>query len=315
MSKPLVIVESPTKVKTISKILGTEYNVKSSVGHIRDLPRNSKSIPNQYMNGNILWGAVKPGNFENIYVVPEDRRKIVNELKKLAKDAPDVYLATDDDREGEAIAYHLKEILNLKFEPKRIKFNEITESAVKKAIDNPETINIGKFKSYEARRTLDRMIGYEISPKVRDLGGAFISTGRVQGPAIRLIVEREEERIKFVKSRYFDISSICNSGGYQFEATVKKINSLKVASSSDFNNKGERISAERYYLEQSQIDNLKSKLSNLDSKVSKIKSTPRTSRPPKPFKTTTLQSAARSALGFQPGKTMGIAQKVGRAHV
>ena len=310
MSKPLVIVESPTKVKTISKILGTEYNVKSSVGHIRDLPRNSKSIPNQYMNGNILWGAVKPGNFENIYVVPEDRRKIVNELKKLAKDAPDVYLATDDDREGEAIAYHLKEILNLKFEPKRIKFNEITESAVKKAIDNPETINIGKFKSYEARRTLDRMIGYEISPKVRDLGGAFISTGRVQGPAIRLIVEREEERIKFVKSRYFDISSICNSGGYQFEATVKKINSLKVASSSDFNNKGERISAERYYLEQSQIDNLKSKLSNLDSKVSKIKSTPRTSRPPKPFKTTTLQSAARSALGFQPGKTMGIAQKL-----
>ena len=147
MSKPLVIVESPTKVKTISKILGSEYIVKSSVGHIRDLPRNSKSIPTQYKNKNILWGAVKPDNFENIYVVPEDRKKIVNELKKIAKDAPDVFLATDDDREGEAIAYHHKEILDLSFEPKRIKFNEITEAAVINAIKNPEIIDFGKFKS------------------------------------------------------------------------------------------------------------------------------------------------------------------------
>ena len=110
-------------------------------------------------------------------------------LKQLADNAPEIYLATDDDREGEAIAYHLKEALELKDEPKRIKFNEITPTAVLNAINNPEKIDIGKFKSYEARRTLDRMIGYEISPKVRDLGGAFISTGRVQGPAIRLIVE------------------------------------------------------------------------------------------------------------------------------
>ena len=202
MTKPLVIVESPTKVKTISKILGSEYIVKSSVGHIRDLPRNSKTIPPQFDSKKILWGAVKPKDFENIYVIPEDRKKIVNELKEIADKAPEVYLATDDDREGEAIAYHLKEALELKGEPKRIKFNEITEAAVTNAINNPEKLDLGKFKSYEARRTLDRMIGYEISPKVRDLGGAFISTGRVQGPAIRLIVEREEERIKFVKAKY-----------------------------------------------------------------------------------------------------------------
>ena len=310
MSKPLVIVESPTKVKTISKILGSEYIVKSSVGHIRDLPRNSKSIPTQYTNKNILWGAVKPDNFENIYVVPEDRKKIVKELKKIAKDAPDVFLATDDDREGEAIAYHLKEILDLSFEPKRIKFNEITEAAVINAIKNPEIIDFGKFKSYEARRTLDRMIGYEISPKVRDLGGAFISTGRVQGPAIRLIVEREEERIKFIKSKFFDITTTCKSEGYEFVASVKKIDDLKVSSSSDFDNRGNKTNSERYYLDPNQIDNLKSSLSNLETSVAKIKSSPRTARPPKPFKTTTLQSAARSALGFQPGKTMGIAQKL-----
>jgi len=122
MSKPLVIVESPTKVKTISRILGDEYVVKSSVGHIRDLPRNTKSIPSSFKKEDILWGAVKPNQFENIYVIPEDRKKIVNELKDLADKAPDVYLATDDDREGEAIAYHLKESLELKNEPKRIKF-------------------------------------------------------------------------------------------------------------------------------------------------------------------------------------------------
>ena len=127
MSKPLVIVESRTKVKTISKILGSDYIVKSSVGHIRDLPRNAKSIPSAFDSKNILWGAVKPDGFENIYVIPEDRKKIVNELKELSSSAPEVYLATDDDREGEAIAYHLKEALEIKGEPKRIKFNEITD--------------------------------------------------------------------------------------------------------------------------------------------------------------------------------------------
>ena len=185
MSKPLVIVESPAKVKTISKILGSEYVVKSSVGHIRDLPRNTKSIPAEHNKEEILWGGVLPEGLQNIYVTTEDRKKVVKELKDLSDKAPDVYLATDDDREGEAIAYHLKEALELKKEPKRIKFNEITKPAVLNAIENPEIIDIGKFKSYEARRTLDRMIGYEISPKLRDLGGAFISTGRVQGPAIR----------------------------------------------------------------------------------------------------------------------------------
>ena len=310
MTKPLVIVESPTKVKTISKILGSEYIVKSSVGHIRDLPRNSKAIPPQFDSKEILWGAVKPKDFENIYVIPEDRKKIVNELKELADIAPEVYLATDDDREGEAIAYHLKEALELKGEPKRIKFNEITEAAVTNAINNPEKLDIGKFKSYEARRTLDRMIGYEISPKVRDLGGAFISTGRVQGPAIRLIVEREEERIKFVKAKYFEIQAKCASNNSEFNASLKKVQDLRIATSSDFDDRGNKTSKEKRYLDEVEVNEVVKLLSSSVAKISKIKESSRSGKPPKPFKTTSLQTSARSNLGFQPRKTMGIAQRL-----
>ena len=310
MSKPLVIVESPTKVKTISKILGPDYIVKSSVGHIRDLPRNTKSIPSKFDSKKILWGAVKPGNFENIYVIPEDRKKIVSELKEIADTAPEVYLATDDDREGEAIAYHLKEALEIKGEPKRIKFNEITESAVTKAISNPDIIDVGKFKSYEARRTLDRMIGYEISPKVRDLGGAFISTGRVQGPAIRLIVEREEERLKFVKSLYFEIKANCGSNEVNFDANLKKVGERRIATSADFNDKGEKTNKDKKYLDKNDAEKIVEILTNSIAKISNIKESSRSGKPPKPFKTTSLQTSARSNLGFQPKKTMGIAQRL-----
>src|SRR5210317_880150 len=310
MSKPLVIVESPTKVKTISKILGSEYIVKSSVGHIRDLPRNAKSIPSNYINKDILWGAVKPNNFENIYVIPEDRKKIVGELKKLADEAPEIYLATDDDREGEAIAYHLKEALDLKDEPKRIKFNEITPTAVLNAVNNPEKIDIGKFKSYEARRTLDRMIGYEISPKGRYLGGAFISTGRVQGPAIRLIVEREEERIKFIESQYFEISTTCMSKDIKFNASLKKVQNKRLASSADFDQKGNKTNKDKKYLTEEEALNIVEKLTETKATISSIKESGRSGKPPKPLKTTSLQTSARSNLGFPPRKTMGIAQRL-----
>ena len=309
MSKPLVIVESPTKVKTISKILGSEYIVKSSVGHIRDLPRNTKAIPAIFSNKEIYWGAVKP-TYENIYVIPDDRKAIVKELRDLADEASDVYLATDDDREGEAIAYHLMESLELKSEPKRIKFNEITEAAVTNAINNPETIDIGKFKSYEARRTLDRMIGYEISPKVRDLGGAFISTGRVQGPAIRLIVEREEERLKFVKSKYFEIKALCKSNDYEFTANLKRVSGKRLASSSDFNENGNKTNKDKKYLDENEANEIVSILKNQTASISSIKESSRSSKPPKPFKTTSLQSSARSNLGFQPRKTMSVAQRL-----
>ena len=310
MSKPLVIVESPTKVKTISKILGSEYTVKSSVGHIRDLPRNTKSIPPEYVKEEILWGAVIPNNFKNIYVIPEDRKKIVKELRGLADKATEVYLATDDDREGEAIAYHLKEALELKKEPKRIKFNEITESAVTAAIENPGTIHIGTFKSYEARRTLDRMIGYEISPKLRDLGGAFISTGRVQGPAIRLIVEKEEERLSFVKSKYFEIKAICKNEDVEFLANLKSVKGNRIASSKDFDRDGKKIKEDREYISEEDCKDIVNIVNNSSAKTSKIKDMPRSSQPPKPLKTTSLQSSARNNLGFQPRKTMNVAQKL-----
>ena len=310
MSKPLVIVESPTKVKTISKILGSEYVVKSSVGHIRDLPRNTKSIPAEHNKEEILWGGVLPEGLQNIYVTTEDRKKVVKELKDLSDKAPDVYLATDDDREGEAIAYHLKEALELKKEPKRIKFNEITKPAVLNAIENPEIIDIGKFKSYEARRTIDRMIGYEISPKLRDLGGAFISTGRVQGPSIRLIIEKEEERLRFVKSNYFAIEATCKTSNIEFIANLKSVKGNRIASSKDFDRNGKKVNKDKEYISEKDCIEILNILNNGSAKTSKIKESSRSGKPPKPLKTTSLQSSARNNLGFPPKKTMGIAQKL-----
>ena len=178
------------------------------------------------------------------------------------------------------------------------------------AVNNPEKIDIGKFKSYEARRTLDRMIGYEISPKVRDLGGAFISTGRVQGPAIRLIVEREEERIKFIESQYFEISTTCMSKDIKFNASLKKVQNKRLASSADFDQKGNKTSTDKKYLTEEEALNIVEKLTETKATISSIKESGRSGKPPKPLKTTSLQTSARSNLGFQPRKTMGIAQRL-----
>ena len=178
------------------------------------------------------------------------------------------------------------------------------------AVNNPEKIDIGKFKSYEARRTLDRMIGYEISPKVRDLGGAFISTGRVQGPAIRLIVEREEERIKFIESQYFEISTTCMSKDIKFNASLKKVQNKRLASSADFDQKGNNTSTDKKYLTEEEALNIVEKLTETKATISSIKESVRSGKPPKPLKTTSLQTSARSNLGFQPRKTMGIAQRL-----
>tara|TARA_B100001123_G_scaffold409083_1_gene502910 strand:+ start:360 stop:3029 length:2670 start_codon:yes stop_codon:yes gene_type:complete len=310
MSKPLVIVESPTKVKTISKILGPDYIVSSCVGHIRDLPRTSKDVPVE-LKDKCMWNAViVEKNFENIYVVPDDRKKIVSDLKKMASKASELYLATDDDREGEAIAWHLKELLEPNSEPKRITFNEITESAIKAAIEKPGVVNLGKFKSWEARRTLDRMIGYEISPKLRDLGGAFISTGRVQGPAVRLIVEREEERLGFVKAPYFELRAECKSLESSFVAEVKSVENKKLATGVDFDNQGKILNDNKKYLNKEESLEISKILTGGLANISKIKEVSRTAKPPKPLKTTSLQSSARNKFGFQPQKTMSLAQKL-----
>ena len=178
------------------------------------------------------------------------------------------------------------------------------------AIENPEIIDIGKFKSYEARRTLDRMIGYEISPKLRDLGGAFISTGRVQGPAIRLIVERVEERLRVVKSKYYEIQATCKSANLEFQANLKSVKGNRIASSKDFDKNGKNINKDKEYISEKDCDQILDILNNGSAETSKIKETPRSGKPPKPLKTTSLQSTARNNLGFQPRKTMSVAQKL-----
>ena len=308
MSKPLVIVESPAKVKTISKILGPDYTVASSVGHIRDLPRSKKDVPIDLVD-KCEWNAVLVDEgFNNIYVVPENRKDIVKKLKKLVPTASELYLATDDDREGEAIAWHLEELLEYKNKPKRITFNEITESAIKKAIENPGVVDLAKVKSWEARRTLDRMIGFELTPIMRNIGGG--STGRVKIPSVKLIVETERERFNYIESEYFEITAECHSSNYSFSASVKSIQEKKLASASDFDEKGNRQDIKKKYLESSEAKEIVTILSGSKVSISNIKESPRTGKPPKPLKTTSLQSAARNKLGFQPSRTMAVAQKL-----
>src|SRR3989344_2346662 len=184
----LVIVESPTKAKTIQKFLGTKYKITSSFGHVRDLPKSE-------------LGVDVEGNFEPKYVIPTKARKTVSELKKEAKKADEVILATDEDREGESISWHLKEALKLE-NPKRIVFHEITKEAIREALENPRTIDMSLVNAQQARRILDRIVGYKLSPFLWKKVAKGLSAGRVQSVAVRLVVEREEEIKKFVAVEY-----------------------------------------------------------------------------------------------------------------
>src|SRR3989344_5171211 len=271
----LIIVESPTKSKTISKFLGSDFSVRASVGHVRDLPKsNNKAID------------IK-GGFIPHYEISEDKKDILEELKNIAQKADEIYLATDPDREGEAIAWHVSEVLGLK-NPKRIVFHEITKDAIKEALEHPRKIDLGLVKAQEARRVLDRLVGYDLSGLILKKVRYGLSAGRVQSPALRIIVERERE-IKSFKSETYYIITAEVSGNNK---TVFKVvcedepMDIKIA---------EKI------LEKSKTGSWFVK----DITESEVKRSPRT-----PFTTSTLQQAASSRLGFTPPRTMGIAQKL-----
>jgi DNA topoisomerase-1 len=197
-SYSLVIVESPAKARTIGRLLGAGFRVEASIGHIRDLPRNSKDIPPKFKKEK--WanlGVNVNANFEPIYVVPDDKRKQVKKLSDLLQDASDLYLATDEDREGEAISWHLVETLKPKLPIRRLVFHEITKKAIDEALNLPRSIDNDLVQAQETRRIVDRLYGYEISPLLWRKIGPKLSAGRVQSVAVRLIVEREKERIAF----------------------------------------------------------------------------------------------------------------------
>ena len=281
MAKNLIIVESPAKAKTINKFLGDDYVVSSSYGHIRDLPDKGIAIDIKH-------------NYEPKYEVNEDKEKVIKELKKLAKGAKDIYLATDEDREGEAIAWHLCHVLDLNpKKAKRITYTEITEKAVKNAVANPRTINLDLVNAQQARRVLDRLVGYELSPVLWRKVRPSLSAGRVQSVAVRIIVDRERDIKKFNSTSSFKITA-------QFfvkDEKTGKVVVLKAESTSKFSTEGD---AEKY------LNNLVGAAFS----VKDIEKKPTKRTPSAPFTTSTLQQEASRKLGFSVAKTMLVAQRL-----
>src|SRR6266496_4819447 len=235
MPKTLVIVESPAKARTIERFLKVGYEVLASYGHVRDLPESADEIPDEIRKKK--WGRLGvdvDGDFRPYYVIPNDKRKYVQALKTALKGATQLFLATDPDREGESISWHLKEILKPKVPVKRIVFHEITEDAIRQAVEEATDLNENLVRAQESRRILDRLYGYTLSPVLWKKVQTGLSAGRVQSVAVRLIVDREEERLAFRVGVYWDLEAKLKGEGREFIATLAKINDQRVASVKDF---------------------------------------------------------------------------------
>src|SRR5690348_5370441 len=235
MAKPLVIVESPAKAKTLGRFLGTKYRVEASYGHIRDLPESAAEVPKEIKEKD--WGRLGvdvENEFTPYYVVPNDKKKQVAHLKTAVKEASELLLATDPDREGEAISWHLTQVLKPKVPVRRIVFHEITEDAVKEALGNPSAVNEDLVRAQESRRILDRLYGYTLSPLLWKKVQTGLSAGRVQSVAVRLIVEREEERRAFRKAGFWDLDAKLRKEGREFTATLVRIGNERLATGKDF---------------------------------------------------------------------------------
>src|SRR5215216_1622009 len=237
-NKPLVIVESPAKAKTLGRFLGNEYRVEASYGHIRDLPESAAEVPKEIKEKD--WGRLGvdvESNFTPYYVVPNDKRKQVAHLKTAIKDASELLLATDPDREGESISWHLAQVLKPTIPVRRIVFHEITEEAVREALEHPAEVNENLVRAQESRRILDRLYGYTLSPVLWKKVQTGLSAGRVQSVAVRLIVEREEERRAFRIGVYWDLEAKLKGEGREFVATLARIDGKRIASGKDFDPK------------------------------------------------------------------------------
>ncbi|GAA4234364.1 DNA topoisomerase-1 [Streptosporangium album] len=311
----LVIVESPSKAKTIAGYLGRGYVVESSIGHIRDLPERADDIPEKYKGES--WarlGVNVDSEFEPLYVVNHDKKAQVSKLKQLLKDADELYLATDEDREGEAIAWHLREVLNPKVPVHRMVFHEITPRAIQEAVDNPRALNLRLVDAQETRRILDRLYGYEVSPVLWKKVKPRLSAGRVQSVATRLVVERERERLAFTSASYWDLQALFDTGRdeipHEFTATLTGVNGRRVAQGRDFASNGTLKGADVVHLDEQAARELAGRLSGSAYKVNSVERKPYTRKPYAPFRTTTLQQEASRKLGFSAKSTMQVAQRL-----
>ena len=280
--KNLIIVESPAKARTISNFLGKDYKVVASKGHIRDLPKSAFGI------------KIEDGEFIPKYVISKEKKETVKELKKLAKEAERIYIATDEDREGEAIGYHIAKAIGKKPEElPRIVFHEITKSAIKNALENPRKVDMNSVDAQQTRRLLDRIVGYKLSPLLGSKIQRGLSAGRVQSAALKIIVDREREIKAFKPVTYYTIEAIFNKN---IEANIYSFDNKKLAKL-DINSKE---------LADTIVNSCKADIFNVDS----IETVKKSAKPQPPFMTSTMQQAASSQLGFAPKRTMQIAQKL-----
>ncbi|WP_432193837.1 type I DNA topoisomerase [Streptomyces sp. bgisy027] len=313
----LVIVESPAKAKTIKGYLGPGYVVEASVGHIRDLPNGAAEVPEKYTGEVRRLGVDVEHDFEPIYVVNADKRAQVKKLKDLLKESDELYLATDEDREGEAIAWHLQEVLKPKVPVKRMVFHEITKSAIQAAVANPRQLNQKLVDAQETRRILDRLYGYEVSPVLWKKVMPRLSAGRVQSVATRLVVERERERIAFRSAEYWDLTGTFSTGRAgdpsdpsSLVARLQTVDGRRVAQGRDFDSLGQLKSANTLHLDEANARALAAALEQTQFAVRSVESKPYRRSPYAPFRTTTMQQEASRKLGFGAKATMQVAQKL-----
>jgi DNA topoisomerase-1 len=309
MAKPLVIVESPAKAKTIAGFLGSSYMVEPSVGHIRDLPSDARDIP-AALKGE-PWarlGVDVDNGFKPLYVVVSGKKERVTKLRALLKDASELYLATDEDREGESIAWHLLEVLHPRVPVKRMVFHEITREAIQRAVDSSRDLDRRLVDAQETRRILDRLYGYEVSPVLWRKVLPRLSAGRVQSVATRLLVERERARMCFRAASYWDIAGRFRAEGGAFGALLVAINGARLATGRDFGEDGRLTRAGAVVLDEAGATALAERLAGADFAVRSVEEKPWRRSPYPPFLTSTLQQEAGRKLRFSAARTMRVAQ-------
>ncbi|MCI0334968.1 MAG: type I DNA topoisomerase [Planctomycetes bacterium] len=309
----LVIVESPAKARTISKYLGRGFTVEASIGHVRDLPQGAAQIPAQYKSE--PWsnlGVNVNDNFTPIYIIPPGKSKQIKLLKDRLKAADALYLATDEDREGEAISWHLLEILKPKVPVYRLVFHEITKDAIQEALQSPRDVDDGLVRAQETRRILDRLFGYEVSPLLWRKVRPKLSAGRVQSVAVRMIVERERERMAFVSATWWDlIGQFAKSDGQKLEAELVTVDGRRIPAGKDFDpSTGKLKNAELMLLDRPAAAALSQRIRNGQFRVANVEDKPYTSKPYPPFTTSTLQQEANRKLGFTARRAMQVAQSL-----
>ncbi len=308
-----MIVESPAKARTISKFLGPKFVIEASIGHVRDLPQGAKQIPAEYKKEDWAYLGVNVNkDFDPVYIIPPGKTQQVRKLKALLKDVDQLYLATDEDREGEAISWHLRELLQPKVPVKRLVFHEITSQAIHEALDKPRDIDDDLVKAQETRRIVDRLYGYEVSPLLWRKVRPRLSAGRVQSVAVRLIVQRERERMSFVSANYWDLlGTFAKTSGETLAAGLQSYQKRRVPVAKDFDAATGKIKdASLLLLDAQGVQDLAARLKPLEFRVTAVDDKPYTTRPYPPFTTSTLQQEANRKLSFTARRTMQVAQSL-----